>query len=243
MSNKLFCTGAAVVCFAACLSLSAGYARADFMWADTNQDGVVNSFDIDAIYQNLTVAPSTYMGIWPRPLAAYQAQYDVNGDGVVSQADVTYELQQGFKTTYGDFNLDGHVDFNDYIDLLDHMNQSGGWAQGDINGDGVINYKDWYSLYGVHPGDANQDGAVDFQDFQILLNHWQDSGRSLGVAQGDFNLDGVVDFLDFQILLNYWNPSGVWNGASGGFEPMQAPEPASLSLLALGGLALLRRKK
>jgi hypothetical protein len=47
----------------------------------------------------------------------------------------------------------------------------------------------------------------------------------------------VVDFLDFQILLNYWNPGG-WN-----YAPSQTPEPASLSLILLGGLALLRRKK
>jgi len=46
-----------------------------------------------------------------------------------------------------------------------------------------------------------------------------------------------VNFLDFQKLLDYWNPGG-WN-----FAPSQTPEPATLALLALGGLALLRRKK
>jgi hypothetical protein len=74
-------------------------------------------------------------------------------------------------------------------------------------------------------------------DFQTLLNHWQSSGAGIGWAQADFNGDGVVDFLDFQILLNYWQPGG-WN-----FSPSQTPEPASLSLILLGGLAILRRKK
>jgi hypothetical protein len=152
---------------------------------DTNRDGVVNAADIDAIYQHLTVAPPGYTG-WPRPLVAYQAQYDVNGDGAVSQADVTYELNHYFLTNYGDANLDK---------------------------------------------------ATDFEDFQTLLNHWQASGSGIGWAQADFNGDGVVDFLDFQILLNYWNPAG-WN-----FAPSQTPEPTSLSLISLGGLALLRRKK
>jgi hypothetical protein len=79
--------------------------------------------------------------------------------------------------------------------------------------------------------------ATDFQDFQILLNHWQATGPGVGWGTADFNGDGVVDFLDFQILLNYWNPGG-WNIA-----PSQVPEPASLSLILLGGLALVRRRR
>jgi autotransporter-associated beta strand protein len=153
---------------------------------DTNHDGFLNSLDIDWIYQNLTVAPATYIGTWPRPLMPYNKWCDVNGDGVVSVLDVTYELNHYFHTSYGDANLDR---------------------------------------------------ATDFGDFQTLLNHWQASGAAIGWAQADFNGDGVVDFLDFQILLNYWNPGG-WN-----YAPSQTPEPASLSLILLGGLALLRRKK
>ena len=70
-----------------------------------------------------------------------------------------------------------------------------------------------------------------------------------GWEQGDFNGDhivdqgdlppkllGTVDFLDFQILLDYWCPGG-WN-----FAPEQTPEPATLTMLVLGGLALLRRR-
>ena len=153
---------------------------------DTNHDGLLNSLDIDAIYQNLTVAPASYIGTWPRPVQPYQAQYDVNGDGAVTQADVTYELNHYFHTSYGDSNLDR---------------------------------------------------ATDFGDFQTLLNHWQASGPTIGWAQADFNGDGVVDFLDFQILLNYWNPGG-WN-----YAPSQTPEPASLTLILLGALGLVRRRR
>ena len=82
--------------------------------------------------------------------------------------------------------------------------------------------------------DANLDRYTDFTDFQVLLDHWQAPG---GWGDGDFNGDGTVDFLDFQVLLDYWNPTG-WSAG-----PSQVPEPASLSLLLLGGLAMLRRKK
>lgn len=176
------------------LSGSANYALAwqstitTYPPGDTNHDGVVNSLDIDAIYHHLTVAPSTYQGTWPWPLLTWSpalTPYDPAGLGSVSQADVTYELNNYFHTNYGDANLDG---------------------------------------------------ATGFVDFQALLNHWQQNGA--GWAGGDFNGDGVVDFLDFQILLNYWNPAG-WN-----FAPSASvtPEPATLSLLALGALAVLRRR-
>jgi MYXO-CTERM domain-containing protein len=153
---------------------------------DTNHDGLVNSLDIDWIYQNLTVAPTSYIGTWPRPLMPYNKWCDVNGDGVVNQLDVTYELNHYFHTSYGDANLDR---------------------------------------------------ATDFGDFQTLLNHWQASGAAIGWAQADYNGDGVVDFLDFQILLNYWNPGG-WN-----YAPSQTPEPASLTLILLGALGLVRRRR
>ena len=52
---------------------------------------------------------------------------------------------------------------------------------------------------------------------------------------GDFNGDGVTDFADFQSLLDNWNPAGV--GAS------PVPEPACLSVLLLGGAAMLRRNR
>jgi hypothetical protein len=115
----------------------------------------VNSLDIDAIYQNLTVAPPNYIGKWPRPLMPYQAQYDVNGDGVVNVDDVIYELAHAFHTTLGDADVDGNVDFLDFQILLNNWQAIGrGWAGGDFNGDGV----------------------TDFLDFQVLLNYWNPAG-------------------------------------------------------------------
>ncbi len=127
---------------------------------------------------------------------------------------------------------------------------------GDVNGDGVLNAEDIdaiYKQYGAGAtgqaaveaelkdifnttlGDANLDHKVDLSDFQIVLDYWMDSGSSIGWAQGDFNGDGIVDFMDFQCLLDNWNPAG--------FSPAAVPEPASLSVLLLGGMALLRRSR
>jgi hypothetical protein len=54
---------------------------------------------------------------------------------------------------------------------------------------------------------------------------WQD---------GDFNLDGVVDISDLAILgTNYGS----------GTAEATVPEPATLTLLGLGALAMIRRRK
>ncbi len=122
-------------------------------WAlgDVNHDGKLDSTDIDAIYQHLgSVATNLHL-----------IQYDVNGDNLVSQADVTWELQNVFHTSYADANLDCKVDFYDFQVLLYHWLATGlGWAGGDFNGDGV----------------------VDYGDFQILLDYWNPVGIGLGPA-------------------------------------------------------------
>ncbi len=93
-----------------------------------------------------------------------------------------------------------------------------------------------------HAGDVDKDGDVDIFDFMDLQGNygstsgkvWTDGdidpydGNSLA-ASGD----GDVDIFDFMEIQANWQ----W-GVGGG-----VPEPATISLLALGGLAFLRRRR
>jgi formylglycine-generating enzyme required for sulfatase activity len=57
---------------------------------------------------------------------------------------------------------------------------------------------------------------------------------------------GVYYDLDPALRLRVDHPRNAWprsTGSSNGFRVVQVPEPATLSLLALGGLALVRRRK
>ncbi len=83
------------------------------------------------------------------------------------------------------------------------------------------------------PGDADGNGVVNAADYIALKTHiGQGAGATL--ADGDFDGDGDADRDDLQILQDHFGDTSAGAGT--------IPEPATLSLLALGGLAVLRRR-
>jgi autotransporter-associated beta strand protein len=92
-------------------------------------------------------------------------------------------------------------------------------------------------------GDADDDQDVDEADMAVLLAQFG-SPHSMTRAiddNADFNGDGYVDMADFVILRANW---GAGTPAPSATDlPGTTPEPATMTMLALGGLMALRRRR
>jgi hypothetical protein len=105
----------------------------------------------------------------------------------------------------------------------------GGGGGGGRGGSGIVIVS---YVISVIPGDTNDDGVVDAADYITLK---QNFGTTGGWAQGNFDETGTVDWADLSTL--------TANMGSGGPAPATTPEPATLGLLAIGALAVIRRRR
>jgi len=102
----------------------------------------------------------------------------------------------------------------------------------------IPDYDDW--ILGFTPefilGDANRDGVVSAGDYAAVQANFGNAGVE-GFLVGDANGDGIVSAGDYAcIQANFGNSAPASSAIS-------TPEPMTLSLLSLGGLALLKRKR
>jgi len=140
----------------------------------------------------------------------------------------------------GDFDGDGDIDADDIDALAAAIQASSTDLTYDMDGDGDVDLDDHafhvHNLVdtalgegtGTEFGDFNLDGMVSILDLGALGDGY---GTGTGWASGDANGDGSVGILDLGFL-----------GDNYGYDGSAIPEPTTMSLLALGGVTLMRRR-
>ena len=102
---------------------------------DFDADGTFSSVDIDLLFEHLRDDGTV-------------CHFDLDGDSVLSGADVDFLLSQIIGVLPGDANLDGLVEFADFLLLAQGFGKPGGWRDGDFSGDGNVQFEDFLLLSG-----------------------------------------------------------------------------------------------
>ena len=100
---------------------------------DFDGDGILNAADIDLLSQAVLTGVAN-------------GSSDLTGDGVISSEDRTYWVQQIAETNFGDADLNGAVEFSDFLAVSRNFGSSGGWASGDFDGNREIGFPDFLLL-------------------------------------------------------------------------------------------------
>ncbi|MBL8758965.1 MAG: hypothetical protein JNK35_11105 [Phycisphaerae bacterium] len=159
------------------------------------QRNVIDGFDIDYVYQQFKRNPRVADGAldWANLSEAIGGDLscDMNGDLVVNQADVDVLVGQVLCTTYGDVNLNGIGSYEDFRVACVNLGTAGGWARGDVDGDGTVTAADIDLIKASgRVADFNNDGNIDPDDLSDFIAGYF---ALPSAPETDLNCDGVID--------------------------------------------------
>ena len=189
-------------------------------------------------------APAIALGLSPIDEVDALAVWNMSGDDIALPGIdyALFSLERGspslFVNVIGDANYDGVVSADDFSSIQANFGNTGGGGVllGDANRDGLVSADDFASVqanFGKSGGMSAADIFVtDFSGMNTLYL----PAQAIGMLPTD-----NVDAIDVEI----WIDEGVfWEQLLDEVsEEQPVPEPATLSLLVIGGLAMLRRRR
>ncbi|MFN3168991.1 MAG: PEP-CTERM sorting domain-containing protein [Phycisphaeraceae bacterium] len=184
-----------------------------------------------------TVSDGTLGKLKSYVYASTDGQWD-NTTGYVNPGGSDILLQ---KVVPGDFSGDGIVDFAEVLTVDAATAVSSAVDTYDFDEDGDSDFMDvtffYFDILDNLPGDTDGDGDIDDSDLGTSFSQYTGPTGIAGgrnALDGDADGDGDVDDSDL---------GTAFSGYTGPLGPGSVPEPTSLALIGLGGLALIRRRR
>ena len=107
---------------------------------DFNRDGVLSALDIDLLSEEVRAGTNL-------------AEFDMNSDGKVDEADRKVWVEDVKRTYFGDSNLDGQFDSGDFVEVFsrgeyeDNIPGNSTWADGDWDASGDFDSGDFVTAF------------------------------------------------------------------------------------------------
>jgi len=187
----------------------------------------------------LTVNNSLAMGsgstyVWQLGSGDLADLVDVNGSLTLASGGWNLKLMSdGGTPGTREYDLFTYDTFPDSF-TLPTIDPTGDWTNAKVARD--TDGKRIYLSFGV-PGDTNGDFVVDAADYiAVKQNFGMTEGATLAQGNFDSDIDGNVDWDDLQILMAKFGTRSIGGAPA-------APEPAALGLLAIGAVAVIRRRR
>lgn len=72
--------------------------------------------------------------------------FDLTGDKLLTAEDRIFWVKELAESQFGDADLNGKVEFADFLTLSNNFGEPGGWASGDFDGNGEVGFPDFLQL-------------------------------------------------------------------------------------------------
>ena len=134
---------------------------------DFDANDILDSVDIELLQSRIKCrASDSCWQIWP-----YDQMFDLEVDRNVDAADLRAWIE--LKSTFlGDADLNGRVEFSDFLLLSDNFGQPGSWSTGDFDTNGLVEFSDFLILsenFGRIPAKFSGVPEPKFSKLLILL--------------------------------------------------------------------------